>query len=247
MKNGLFRMLRLGLCALLTGLILLPSRAIGNGTGALEAETAEWPLLLQEDFSDGKAEAWQPTDPDAWEVFQRGDNWIYAVVRQCQYKPPVRSPWNISILREPVVTDFLLEVRLRSTTKDYPHRDMCIVFGYQDAQHFYYAHLGKQADPHSHSVFIVNATPRVSIATERTDGTPWDDEEHVVRVRRETSSGLIEVFFDDGVDPIIKATDRTFLRGRIGVGAFDDLGEIHEVRLWGVKPAGGEPHGLQDR
>jgi hypothetical protein len=233
-------MLRTALCGVFFGVVNLLGTADAVPNGVPGDATGEYPLLYSSDFADGKAEEWHPTDPDAWKVVRRGDEWVYAVIQPCRYKPPVRSPWNVSVLRDPAVTDFVLEVRLRSTTKDYNHRDMCIVFGYQDPEHFYYAHLGKRADPHSNSVFIVNGTPRVSIAASRTEGTPWDDEEHRVRVRRETGSGLIEVLFDDHAGPVMRATDKTFLWGLVGVGAFDDLGEISEVRLWGVEAPGKE-------
>jgi hypothetical protein len=35
----------------------------------------------------------------------------------------------------------------------------------------------------------------------------------------------------------MKATDKTFLKGRIGIGSFDDTGDFGEVRLRG-KAAG---------
>ena len=67
---------------------------------------------------------------------------------------------------------FVLDVKVRSTTRDYGHRDLCLFFGHQDPSHFYYVHLGKQADEHANSIFIVNGKPRVSIAESRTRARP---------------------------------------------------------------------------
>ena len=117
----------------------------------------------------------------------------------------------------------------------YDHLDLCLFFGYEAPDRFYYVHLGKRADPHAHSIFLVNRKPRVSIAKERTDGTPWDQGWHHVRVRRETQSGLIEVFWDDMEKPVMRAQDRTFLSGRVGLGSFDDTGRFDDIRLWGQK------------
>jgi len=36
----------------------------------------------------------------------------------------------------------------------------------------------------------------------------------------------------------MKAKDRTFTWGFVGVGAFDDLGEFYEVKLWGREAKG---------
>jgi hypothetical protein len=66
------------------------------------------------------------------------------------------------------LTDFVMDVDLRSTGRDYGHRDLCLFFGYQDPSHFYYVHLGKQADAAANSIFRVDGRPRVSIAEKRT-------------------------------------------------------------------------------
>ena len=79
---------------------------------------------------------------------------------------------------------------------------------------------------------MVNQAPRVSIASERTDGVAWHRGWHRARIRRELPSGVIEVFFDDMETPIMKATDTTFGKGRIGIGSFDDTGHFDAIRLW---------------
>ena len=191
------------------------------------------PLLLAEDFTGG-AGRWEPTEADAWKIETVGGLPVYALGKpQKDYQPKVRSPLHYSLVKDLDVADFNLDVTLQSTVKDYGHRDLCLFLGWQDPEHFYYVHLAKAADPHAHSVFLVNGADRVSIATERTQGVEWGDTAHRVRVRRDTESGAIDVFFDDLTKPIIKAVDKTFLHGRIGVGSFDDQGRFTTVRLRG--------------
>ena len=195
---------------------------------------SDLPLLLQEDF-DGGADDWKPTDPTAWKVARAEGQTFYSIVKKKNdYKPPVRSPYNFAIQRDLSVSDFVFDVRLKSTEKDYGHRDLCLFFGYQDPSHFYYVHFGKEADPHAHSIFLVNGKPRVSIVEKRTQGVDWDNQWHRVRLKREVKSGSIEVYFDDMVHPIMSTHDRTFPHGRIGVGSFDDTGNFTEIRLRGV-------------
>ncbi len=129
----------------------------------------------------------------------------------------------------------MLDVDLRSTHEVYGHQDLCLFFGHQDPEHFYYVHIGRKADAHANSIFLVNDAPRVSICEDRTDGTDWSTGWHRARIRRNTKSGTIEVFFDDMQKPIMKTTDKTFLRGRIGIGSFDDTGEFDAIRLFGHK------------
>jgi hypothetical protein len=198
---------------------------------------SDLPLILAEDFEEG-ASRWEPTDPSAWKAGDQGGGKVYSIVKkQSDFKPPFRSPLNLSILRDIEVADFVLDARLRSTTPDYGHRDLCIVFGYVDPGHYYYVHLAKQADDRANSIFIVNGKDRAGIAAERTPGTDWDEGWHRVRVRRDGASGAIEVFFDDLEKPVMRAMDKTFPRGRIGLGSFDDTGDFDEVRLRGKAAA----------
>ena len=85
---------------------------------------------------------------------------------------------------------------------------------------------------HANSIFVVDGEPRVSIAKTRTEGTKWDENWHTVRLVRDVKKGTIEVFFDDGAEPIMTAVDSRFKAGRIGVGSFDDTGLYDDVRLW---------------
>jgi hypothetical protein len=193
------------------------------------------PLLLNETFEDG-AGRWEPSDPEAFTVLNENGNHVYAIVKDSSYNPPVRSPQNISILKDLCASDFVLEVKLKSTTEDYGHRDMCVIFGYQDPSHYYYVHFGLQADPHSNSIFLVNGEPRVSIAKSRTSGTRWlDNTYHTVRIVRDTKSGAIKVYFDNMDAPAMTAEETTLKQGRFGVGSFDDTGNIDRYRIWGTE------------
>lgn len=218
---------------LLTTALLLP--VVSSTSKAVPKTMLDRPLLLNETFEDG-AGRWKPSDPEAFGVLEENGNHIYAIVKDSSYEPPVRSPVNISLLKDLCVSDFVLEVELKSTTEDYGHRDMCVIFGYQDPSHYYYVHFGLRADPHSNSTFLVNGEPRVSIAKSRTKGTRWlDDTYHTVRIVRDVESGAIKVYFDNMETPVMIAQDTTLKKGGFGVGSFDDTGHIDNYRIWGIK------------
>ena len=228
-----------GVTALIIGafagsVVLAISVWSGAEAVAQEGGPTQFPILFQDDFERGSAEAWQPGDPAAWKVMTQGENHAYALFQQSKYRPKVRSPVNISLVKDLAVGEFVLEAKVQSTTRDYGHRDLCLFFGYQDPTHFYYVHFGKQADPHANSVFLVNGAPRVSIAKSRTDGTHWTDGWHRVKlVRRTTGKGEIEVYFDNMSKPAMTAEDKTFTWGQVGLGSFDDTGNFDDVRLRG--------------
>ena len=192
------------------------------------------PLVFFEDFESG-AERWTQTDAKAWQIVEEGGNRVYSQFQKSNYQPPVRSPLNMALVKDLHVGDFVLQARMNQTGKEYGHRDMCIFFGYQDPAHFYYVHIATKADAHANSIFIVNGEPRVSIATERTDGTDWRTGYHDVRIVRDCATGAIEVYYDDMDKPIMRARDDTFKAGRLGFGSFDDTGKIDDVIVWGRK------------
>ena len=211
--------------------VLLAGCSGPAGTG----DGKKMPLVFETNFEDGSLDAWQAADPGAWRIENSGDGKVLALYKQSNYKPEVRSPVNINLIKDVVVGSFVLELKMHSTTRDYGHRDMCLFFGHQDPSHFYYVHIANQSDPHANSIFIVNGEPRVSIAKTRTEGTKWDDNWHTVRLERDVEEGTIEVFFDDGIEPIMTAVDHNFKWGKVGVGSFDDTGQFDEIRLRGLK------------
>lgn len=203
----------------------------------LVAADKELPVLFTEDFEKG-ADRWEPTDAAGWKLSDAGGKQgkVFSQFRKdSKYKPPHRSPYHIALVKELHVGEFQLDAKCRSTIKDYGHRDMCLFFGYQDAAHFYYVHLGKKTDDRANQIFIVNGADRKKISTKTTPGTNWTDDWHQVRVVHSTADGKIAVFFDDMKTPVMEATDKTFTWGRVGVGSFDDTGEWDDVTVRGVK------------
>jgi hypothetical protein len=192
------------------------------------------PVVAAFEFENDGLAGWTFTDPKAWRIADESGNHVLEQFQASDYKPTVRSPFNIALAPGVQVGDFDLTLRVRSTARDYPHRDVCLIFNHQDPSHFYYVHLGKAADPHAHSIFLVNGEPRVSIAEKRTDGTPWTEGWHTVKLTRRTADGLIAVYFDDMKTPIMTTHDQTFLSGRIGVGTFDDTARFDSIEIRGL-------------
>ena len=192
------------------------------------------PIVFQEDFEKG-ADRWQPQDPLQWKIEKTDKGQVFSQFeKKTNYKPPHRSPTNVALLKDVVVGDLELTAKVLSTHPDYGHRDAVIVFGYQDPAHFYYVHLGKQADDHANQIFIVNDAARTKISLTSTSGTNWDDNWHTVRVVRKAADGTIEIYYDDMTKPVMTAKDKTFAWGRIGVGTFDDTSDWDDIVVRGT-------------
>jgi len=154
------------------------------------------------------------------------------------YKDPspakYRSPFHIALIADKIFTDFAMDLEVQSTIAPYGHQDLCLFFGYENPEHFYYAHMAVKTDDHAHNVFIVNDAPRLKISKETTPGITWGVKTwHKVRLVREGSIGKVEVYFDDMTKPIMRAEDKTFSKGWVGFGSFDDVGLIRNVKIYG--------------
>lgn len=179
------------------------------------------------------------SDPAAWKMEQAGERWSLGLIAQSKYKPAHRSPLNIALVNGPHVGDFVLEVQMQQTGKEYGHRDMCLYFGFQDPKHFYYVHIATKTDAHAHNIFIVNDAARLKISDHTTAGFDWGKPGawHTVRLERAASTGKTSVYVDDVAEPIMTATDKTFGAGWLGFGSFDDTGLVDDIRLWAPEVA----------
>ena len=195
---------------------------------------AERKLLYEQKFDSAAAlKDFIMTDRKAWRFSPSN---ALELVTQSDYKPIVRSPVNIALIADKVFEDFVLDVDLIQTGREYGHRDMCLFFGFQSPTNFYYAHIATAADPHAHNIFIVNGQPRTNIAKKTTKGVNWGlGVWHKVRLERTLADGAIRVFFDDMKEPIMVAEDKTFGAGHIGFGSFDDTGMVDNIRILGAK------------
>ncbi len=190
------------------------------------------PLVFSDDFEKG-SDRWETTDPKSWELIAEDGKHSFGLNKRISdYQPKVRSPHNIALIKDVSLADFVLIFKVRSTKDTGNHRDCCAFFCHQDAEHFYYVHLGAKPDPASGQIMIVNNESRRPL-TDNKKNVPWDDAWHTVKVVRKSETGAIEVYFDDMQTPHLSVTDKTFGKGRIGIGSFDDMNAFDDVRLYG--------------
>lgn len=208
--------------------VLIPCSAVIDAPKAIGDEPKGSSVVFKEDFESG-LDRWRILDPKTWRIKEQdGNRSLEITERKSAYKPPVRSPGHVALIRDLKLDRFEITFRVRSTKDTGNHRDCCVFFGYQDDLHFYYVHLGAKPDPHSGQIMIVKEAPRLAM-TKNTKLTPWDDQWHNVRLVRDGVSGMIQVFFDDMESPHMEVNDKTFRAGLIGIGSFDDLNEFDDL------------------
>ncbi|QDU61788.1 hypothetical protein Pan216_26530 [Planctomycetes bacterium Pan216] len=201
---------------------------------AADPSTSDLPVVFEDDFDSGvHTEKWEFVDPGSWDLQEHGKGKSLSITqRKSDYKPKVRSPGHIALMKDVEVGDFVLTFKAKSTKDTGNHRDCCVFFNYQDPSNFYYVHLGAKPDPHSGQIMIVKDAPRKAL-TKNENLTPWDGGWHDVKVVRDTKSGAIQIYFDDMSKPHMEVVDKTFGKGRVGIGSFDDMNAFDEIKLQG--------------
>ena len=195
----------------------------------------DYKLVYVQDFELPQAlNDFEMTDANAWRVINEKKEKVLELFGKSNYESRVRSPFNIALIKDVSVGDFVLEIDLNQTGKEYGHRDLCLFFGVNSPTNFYYVHIASKVDNHANNIFIVNDEPRTKISTKTTEGTNWGatDSWHKVRIERKVETGSIKIYFDDMTNPIMEATDTHFVEGLIGFGSFDDTGKFDNIKIW---------------
>lgn len=207
----------------------------GGSLSAAEAIAglpAGYKLHYQQDFKANEAlDDFTFSDAGAWRLSDGDGRRALELVKQSVYKPPFPSPRNIALIAHQQFEDFVLEAECLQTGKEYGHRDMIFVFGYQNPSQFYYAHVATKTDHVANQIHIVNNMARTKITAETNPGNQWGL--GVWRkIRIERTGPRVKVYFDDMSKPVMTADDATFGAGWLGFGSFDDTGKVANVRIW---------------
>ncbi|MEM1124790.1 MAG: hypothetical protein AAGJ18_30410, partial [Bacteroidota bacterium] len=154
-------------------------------------------LVYAQDFQYPQAlNGFDMTDRTAWKWEEAAGKKALSLYGKSSYEAKVRSPFNIALIKELIVGDFVLEVELAQSGKEYGHRDLCLFFNVKDPTNYYYVHIASKMDDRANNIFIVNDEPRVKISTKTTNGTNWGPTNswHRARIERNTTEGTIRVY-----------------------------------------------------
>lgn len=192
--------------------------------------------LATDDFEDGDSQEWEPNIPENWQISEERGIKLYQLTAP-GIQGEVSAPTSWSLLKEFDVTSFIFTGRLQCASPvDNPHRDMVILFHYQDPTHFYYVHFSAASDDRHNIIGLVNGADRVKINKEspgESIARLTDMRFHEFKVSCNAETGEIKAYLDDMRTPILTAQDKTFGHGLAGVGSFDDTGNFDDIKLWG--------------
>jgi len=82
--------------------------------------------VFQEDFEKG-AGSWEILDPASWQMKKSDQGSAIEITsRGSEYKPPVRSPGHVALIKNVKVGSFDMTFKVRSTKDTGNHRDCCV-------------------------------------------------------------------------------------------------------------------------
>ena len=155
---------------------------------------------------------------------------MLSLKRQSDFKPKVRSPFNLAWFEGGEWGSFTLTAEVRLDLFNDGNNDVCIAFGKEGETKFYYAHLGEKADKVHLQLHLVNDADREKITAEGAETLPWEQGKwHQVKLVRDLEAGTITVWFDG--KQALAAVDKTLGKGNIGLGSFDDLGSFRNLEI----------------
>ena len=189
-------------------------------------------LIISEDFDNPVSlGSFEFSDPKAWRWSSQGkSSGALELHQQSKYTTKYRSPFNIALWTKKRCGDFVMEVDMKQSGKEYGHRDMCLYFNFVSPTKFYYTHLATKPDPNAHNIFIVNEAARKSFAPISTNGIDWGSDWKHVKLERIGEE--IRVYYEDMAKPVLEAKHSELRSGYVGVGSFDDTGLIDNLRVW---------------
>ena len=121
-------------------------------------------------------------------------------------------------------------------------RSVIIVYAYQDAAHFDYAHISTDIKTPVHNgIFHVYGGERVRISSRKGPASfPGIDRWYHVKLVQDGTTGTVDVTVDGTAVPALHAVDLSLTEGKVGLGSFNETGDFKNVKITGTPAAGSQ-------
>ena len=193
--------------------MLLATLSLG-AAGALSVFDREWSVPVAAD----------------WQIDRQDGTTVLRLVHARDALPGPRRPIQFALTEIPRYSRLTLEADVKPLDKS-----LMIVFAYQDAAHFDYAHLsidsGERVSVHN-GIFHVYGGERVRVSDPA--GPPAFAESrrwyHAV-LTHDARTGAVAVTVDGKPVPALRAVDVSLGPGKVGLGSFDETAEFKNVKI----------------
>jgi hypothetical protein len=169
-----------------------------------------------DDFESGTMSLWTPSASTNWEVKDTlGSKWLHC-----------KTYTGDKLVESKSFTTMTMTADIRGVGNTY--RNSCLIFGYQDANNYYYAEMAGQSDKSG----IYKVTAGVSrqlmglgVGAVLADNTVT----HKVTLTVDVSNGSIKAYYDGVV--MFTLVDNTYTGGKVGVWVNTRMGYFDNVRV----------------
>jgi len=179
-----------------------------------------------------------------WTVQQASDWAVEGGVMRLKVsgEPPAgqpRRPTKYALLNSAPYKKLTVEAEMKHNG-----RSLIIVYGWQDANHYDYAHISTDAaakQPVHNGVFHVFGGERVRISPLDGPASFADQEWTPVKFVFDGDAGRAWVEVNGKRNPSLEAVDLSLRWGRVGLGSFNESGDFRNVKITGQTREPGTP------
>ncbi|MCF6324799.1 MAG: alginate lyase family protein [Gammaproteobacteria bacterium] len=180
-------------------------------------------------FEDGNADGWTPLTESRWEVVLDEGNYVYWL-NTTEFPQGLERQLGEYSLLSGAYGDFTFTARARlgDDVDSNALADYAVVFGFQNANNYYFAMFNNQQS--ATQLFKVIDGNRTALPKEASSDWLTDNLYHRIVISR--SGSEIKVYFDGTL--ILSATDSSLGAGRVGVGSYNDSAYFDDVSVTGA-------------
>ncbi len=199
-----------------------------NGVYLLQTSgggSSNCPPDIADNFEDGNANGWLPMNPGRWEIVQEGAYYYYGINTTSFGPVGSEALGELSILNSQNYDDFKLSVYTKSPEplESNAFADFAVVFGYVDAQNYYYVMIN--ADKAWSQVFRIENNVRSTLFN--IDADIYDNEFHLIHL--EKSGSTLDVYYDGFL--VGSKSNLSIPPGKMGFGSYNDQAYFDDFQI----------------
>lgn len=211
--------------------VLLPFFSVAQDVKEL---TREMKLVFSDAFSEKSTADYQFVDTARWIITQNGKSGKdlkCSGIKVVDDAERLALPVEWALVGQIMAGDFVMEFDFLQRGKHFGVRDVCVIYGFTDAENYGFAQASCEEGRHSHGVFDVTGGLPEKIGVNHNKGVVWDYEKWqrivVVRLVGQKSVKL----YVDGVLTVETDADKGSV-GRLGVGTYGSEFKIDNLKVW---------------
>lgn len=188
--------------------------------------------VFSDGFSGKSLELYQFADSTKWVVTKNGKSGKdLKFTGETNDLSKTFVPNNIALIKGVELDDFVMEFDLIQRGKNFSLRDICVVYGYTDANNFCFAQAASEENKHTHNVFCVDGGRARKIGTAQNQGVLWAYEKwQTVMLVRQSDTKSVKLFVDGQL--VVETSADESKPGLIGFGTFGSEFKIDNLKVW---------------